>query len=581
MFPKQVGRFEIIDQVGDNERGSVFRAFDPQLQREVAVKLIKSQHLYTLTAERIFKEEAAKIRTLNHPAILPVYDEGDEDNRPFIAMSLMPGGNLLDYLKKNGPLPLAKAVEIFSPLADALDYAASQGILHLDLKPNNILFDQHGHPFLADLGLVQLIDALTTAKPPMTNSGYISPEQVRGYDMDSRLHVYSLGAILFEALTGQPLFSGVSEMVTAFKHVSEQPRRPSSLRPELPESVDAVLLKALEKDANERYPSARELLGSLERTQGGGITPERLQQERERQPFSGENVIQPGRGPGGAPPATGWTFERDTRRRAGSVNRTSLAIVGVISVLSLCVLVVGISALVFVAALPSSSEVSATETASAFNVQAEATRLAFQENITLAEASRVQAFSWPVVIDDSFDANLNAWTEDEMDDEELASISWSIQNGQYIWETTAKQGFVWRIWPGMDPLSDFYVSVDIQRTSGFGDAQYGVIFRNSDELTTYYYLEVSERQEFAVYLYEDGWATLFPATFSSAILPGQVNHLEVVGQGSQFLFFINGEYVGEVHDTNLSSGEVGLAVGLANGGDEATFVFDNFVVRAP
>jgi hypothetical protein len=577
MFPQQIGRFEIQGQIADNERGTVFRAFDPQLQREVAVKLLKTQHLYTMTAQRIYKEEAEKIRRLNHAAILPVYDYGDEDTRPYIVMPLTPGGSLTDQLKKNGPLPLGKAVEIFTLLADALDYAASMGVYHLDLKPNNVLFDQHGHPFLSNLGLVQIIDALTTAKARITNSSYISPEQVRGRTVDARSQVYSLGAMLFESLTGQPLFGGASEMVTAFKHVSERPRRPRSLRPDLPEAVDQVLLRAVEKRPEDRFQSAREMMRMLERAQGGLIPPEVVMQEQTQSPFGG--TLPPSGGV--RTPATGWTFAREPGRRGKAVNTTSIILIGVSIA---CVFCLGLGGMVFFlsAADLSTTNSSATQTAVAQAAQVEATRVAFQAATVAAEVLRAEVSAWPVLMSDSFDDNANNWVEDEMDDDEYASINWDIQDGQYRWEATAIQGFVWRVWPEISRAEDFYVSVDVQHTSGIGNAQYGIIFRNSEEPVSYYYFEVHETREFSIFFFNDeSWETLVPLTSSTAIVPGQVNQLEVVGQGEHFVFFINDVFVGEVVESSLTVGEVGLAIGLPDEGNTAVIVFDNFEVKTP
>ena len=568
MFPKQLGRFDIKNQLGDSERGTLFHAYDPHLQREVAVKLLKSQNLYTITSERIFKEQAELIRNLNHPAILPVYDYGAESGRPFIVMPLMPGGSLLDQIKRHGSLSLARVVEIFTPLAEALDYAAARNILHLDLKPNNILFDQHGHPFLADFGLVQLIDALTVTRPPMANAAYISPEQVRGYQMDGRLHVYSLATIIFEALTGQPLFSGASEMVTSFKHISENPRAPRTLRPDLPEGVDAVLLKALEKKVEDRYPTTREFLRMLELAQGGAISPEVLVQQRGEQNYGWEMRASgvPAPTASDAPP-TGWTFERKGSHTPTTNPASAVALVLLISV-SLCALIGGLGAVAFLAAAPSSTEFNVTQVSETLSRQ--------------AEAVRISALNWPVVMADPFDDNRHAWIEDEVEDDAYAAMVWNIQNGQYLWQAAALQGFVWRVWPDITPVEDFYAAVDAQRISGSSTAQYGLIFRNSDEFTTYYYFEVRESQEFSIYYFTGSeWLTLMSPTFSPSIRPGQVNRLEVIGRGDQFTFFINERFVVELFEPTLVSGEVGLAIGLSNQGDEAEIVFDNFEVRSP
>lgn len=610
MLPTQIGRFQIISQIGENERGFVYRAFDPQLQREVAVKLLKSQYLYTLTATRNFTAEAEKLRQLQHPAILPVYDYGDEDNRPFLAMPLLTGGNLAERLSKSGPLSLKETLEVFTPIAAALDHAAAHGLIHQDLKPGNILFDQNNRPFLTDLGLMQIIDALTSAKAPRPNPHYISPEQVRDRELDARTHVYGLGAILYEVLTGKPLFSGASEMVTAFKHVSELPRPPRTWRPELPEAAEAVLLHAVEKHPDDRFQTAQEFLAALERSQGGSIPPGALLSQTADRTLAGAPTGASAGipDPAGQPDPSGWTFEPEAVPAPARKNQAPLVLGMAATAVLICALLV--AALLFVAStsapgyvetapgIPSTWTTSpnldsvstqaallATETAAAFaaeTAQAEATQIASQATAQLLESYRTQALAWPVLMADSFDQNLNDWAEEETVDENYAAISWSFLNGQYVWRATAYDGFVWRVWPDIDAVGDFYLSVQVQRNSGTDRAQYGLIFRNSEQPGTYYYFEVRETQEFAVYLYNGTeWVTLLPLSFSEAIVPGQVNQLEVIAQGHVFLFFINGEYVGEVSDSSLPLGEVGLAIGLPDPNDQAVIVFDNFEVRAP
>lgn len=274
MFPTKIENYEISEQIGGNERGAVYKARDTESNRDVAVKLLEAQSLFTLTTQKKFTQQMEKLKALSHPALLPLLAFGSQDNRPFIVMPLMVEN--LSARISGQQMDVGNALQICGQIGDALDYAATNGVYHLDMKPNNVLFDDHGHPFVADLGLVQVINSLSAANTPQINPYYMSPEQVRRRPLTAPSHVYSLAAILFQMLTGQTLFTGASELVASFKHTSEKPRGVRTLRSDLTKGFDAVMARGLEKRPEERYPSCRTFVQQLVAAQGGAISPEEV-----------------------------------------------------------------------------------------------------------------------------------------------------------------------------------------------------------------------------------------------------------------------------------------------------------------
>ncbi len=189
------------------------------------------------------------------------------------------------------------------------------------------------------------------------------------------------------------------------------------------------------------------------------------------------------------------------------------------------------------------------------------------------------AADWPLLLFDTFDDNQNEWIDGEIDDD-YATIMVTL-DGTYAWDiATSKQGFVWRVWPTIDDLGDFYLAVEAQNQSQNADAQYGLIFRNQGD--DYYYFEVRDAQYFRFFLYESyQWKELLPYTYSDAIRPGEVNHLAVVSQDDQFTLWINDQFVGAANGYSLAQGQVGVIVGLSYEDEDSFIIFDNFEVRVP
>jgi serine/threonine protein kinase len=208
MLPYKVGRYQITSEMGHSGMATVYRAFDPISNREVAIKVLPVDMLQKLETRARFMRELKLIASLEHPAIVPVYDVGGEDNhQPFFVMRYMSGGSLSEMIKKKR-FSLRDAALVIERLASALDHAHSRGVIHRDIKPDNVLFDAGDNPYLSDFGVATFTKAMGRNTPyeVFGTPAYISPEQALGEEVDHRADIYGLGAMLYEMLAGQPPF---------------------------------------------------------------------------------------------------------------------------------------------------------------------------------------------------------------------------------------------------------------------------------------------------------------------------------------------------------------------------------------
>jgi eukaryotic-like serine/threonine-protein kinase len=229
MTPEKIGRYQIDGEIGRGGMATVFKAYDPRFERHVAVKVLPREFMHDPEFRARFNREAKTIAALEHPAIVPVYDYGDEEGLLYLVMRYMPGGSLSDRLEQ-GPLSIEESAEILQRLGSALDRAHSQGIIHRDLKPSNVLFDQYGDAFLADFGIVRVAgsDSNLTASGSLVGTPmYMSPEQVYGdKELDGRSDIYALGIILFQMLTGHLPYEADTPAKMMMKHILDP--RPGS-----------------------------------------------------------------------------------------------------------------------------------------------------------------------------------------------------------------------------------------------------------------------------------------------------------------------------------------------------------------
>jgi tRNA A-37 threonylcarbamoyl transferase component Bud32 len=263
-----LGRFRILSLLGEGEHAAVYRAYDPILERDVALKVPRQAVLKTAKALDRFLGEAKALARLRHPRIVPVYEAGCTGGRHFIAMALIEGCSLAEQLTER-PLALNRAAEVIAELAEALAYAHTQGIVHRDVKPANIRVDDQGAVYLMDFGIAYRPDSGEVALPPgviLGTPAYLAPEQAEGGQINvlPASDQYSLGAVLYELLCGRPPFCGPPSYVL-FHTIHQAPPSPRTVCPRVPRSLAAICLKALAKRPDRRYRDCQHLADDLRR----------------------------------------------------------------------------------------------------------------------------------------------------------------------------------------------------------------------------------------------------------------------------------------------------------------------------
>ncbi|EMR07564.1 Serine/threonine-protein kinase PrkC [Bhargavaea cecembensis DSE10] len=274
MIGKRIsGRYEVLGLLGGGGMSTVYLAQDIILDRPVAIKVLRQDFSDENELRKRFQREALSATSLVHPNIVNIYDVGEDGDLQYLVMEYVEGQTLKEYIKDRAPLAPAEAVEIMKQLCSGITAAHIHGIIHRDIKPQNILMDREGQVKLTDFGIAMALSAtaLTRTNSVMGTVHYLSPEQARGGMATERTDIYSLGIVLFEILTGKLPFSGESAVSIALKHLQEQTPSVRALRPEIPQSLENVILKATAKDSAARYPSADAMLRDLHTV----LSPER------------------------------------------------------------------------------------------------------------------------------------------------------------------------------------------------------------------------------------------------------------------------------------------------------------------
>ncbi len=265
---KQLGPYRVVAQLGEGGMAKVFKAYQASVDRYVALKVLPQSLAKDPQFVERFKQEAQLLARLQHPHILPVHDYGESEGYTYIAMPFIESGTLTD-LMRGQPLPLDRAASIIAQVGDALDYAHSQGLVHRDVKPSNVLIDQRGNCLLTDFGIAKMMAGtqhLTSTGAVMGTPAYMSPEQGRGDRVDARSDIYALGIILYELVTGRVPFKAETPLATIFKHIQDPLPLPHLFNPALPEAVERIILKALAKQPEDRYATAGEMVRALQAT---------------------------------------------------------------------------------------------------------------------------------------------------------------------------------------------------------------------------------------------------------------------------------------------------------------------------
>jgi len=265
------GRYRILSRLGSGGMADVYLARDESLGRLVAIKVLKERLAADAEFVERFRIEAQAAASLNHPAIVAVYDRGKAGTSPYIAMEYVDGESLKQRLRRKGRLSPDEAAATALAVLDALRAAHTRHIVHRDVTSSNVLVDEAGRVKVADFGIARMgASELTRTGAMLGTSSYLSPEQAQGRSADERSDLYSLGVVLFEMLSGRLPFRGESDLAVAMQHVSAAPPNPRSLAPDVPEEYAAVVMKALSKQPTDRYQSAEEFAAALRAARDGG-----------------------------------------------------------------------------------------------------------------------------------------------------------------------------------------------------------------------------------------------------------------------------------------------------------------------
>jgi beta-lactam-binding protein with PASTA domain/predicted Ser/Thr protein kinase len=265
------GRYELQAVLGQGGMARVFRGTDRVLNRTVAIKVLSPQFADDDQFVARFRREAQAAAGLNHPNIVSVYDTGSQGDVHFIVMEYVEGRTLRDLIRQEGPLLPERAAEITEAVARGLAAAHEAGLVHRDVKPGNIMITRDGEVKVMDFGIARTTsgDTLTQTAAILGTASYLSPEQAQGESVDARSDIYSVGCVLYEMLTGRPPFTGDSPVSIAYKHVGENPIPPSRINTDIPSGLEAVVMKCMAKNPENRYRTAIELRDDLARVLQG------------------------------------------------------------------------------------------------------------------------------------------------------------------------------------------------------------------------------------------------------------------------------------------------------------------------
>jgi serine/threonine-protein kinase len=572
MVPKKIDRYEVLNELGRGGMGTVYRAFDPRFKRNVAIKVLPREFLHDPTFRARFNREAQTIATLEHPAIVPVYDFGEDSGQPYLVMRYMPGGSLSDRLKK-GPLIVAEASQILTRLASALGRAHQKGVIHRDLKPQNILFDPYHSAFLSDFGSAHIVQASTalTGDGIIGTPAYMSPEQARGDDeLDGRSDIYALGAILFEMLTGKQPYEADTPMGVAVKHITEPVPRILEVKADLPPVLEEIISRAMAKVAGDRYATPMEMAAALTATfqpaSAWNDVPEKGDERDlnkdllKPDPLVGAPATQAFSTPAGQAVSVveddPWISEpvaiRPGAKNILGIPRWIWVVASLILVSGVCGLVAiggGTAAVLRNLSNPTGGGQSTVSPTIALE------RILFQDDFTNS-SSGWDRYSGEDAITDYAPGGYRIFINDE---------------NAYFWSNP----YVY--------LTDVIIEVSATKNGGPDDNDFGLICRYQDPGNYYFFLITSDGY-YSINKYQEGELEIVGResyTFDEGIRQGTAtNLLEASCIGDLLTLSVNGNLLYEVRDSDFTAGDVGLIAGtFAEPGTD--ILFKNFIVKRP
>ena len=317
------GRYRIIRKLGTGGMANVYLAEDQELGRRVAIKILNDRHAGDEQFVERFRREAKNAAGLSHPNIVSIYDRGEAEGTYYIAMEYLDGRSLKELIVARGPAPIPLAIDYARQILAALRFAHRNGVVHRDIKPHNIMVGDEGRLKVTDFGIARAgTSQMTEVGSIIGTAQYLSPEQAKGAPVDQTSDLYSLGIVLYELLTGTVPFNGDTPVEIAMKHLSTVPPEPSALRPEVPEDLDSIVVRALGKTPEERYGSAEEMDADLARVARGVAISHETEEaatqilSRPTQPMpTAATIVQPRQPVTYPPPPVYYDYDEEPIRR--------------------------------------------------------------------------------------------------------------------------------------------------------------------------------------------------------------------------------------------------------------------------
>jgi hypothetical protein len=556
----RLGKYQIHAEIGQGGMGTVYKAYDPTLDRFVALKVLAPHLVWEEEFVQRFLREARAAAQLRHPSLVTIYDVGRASDWYYFAMDYVEGRTLAKIIRQRGVMSAKEALCIVRPLAEALDYAHDRGLIHRDVKPSNIIVGKDGNVTLTDFGIVRAAQGtrLTRAGTVVGTPEYMAPEQARGGDVDGRTDQYSLAIVTYEMLAGNAPFEAESTATLLYKIIHEPPPSLRSARPDLPEPVAQVLERALAKQPQERYRTCSGFVDALE----GAVPSPRV-----------------------AVPATEVATSRPEESRRKQRETVLLGLGGVALAL-LGLLCLGAVAVVVLVGLGDTGEgQGAPPPLTAAATSPSPTRGQTETPLpspSLPPTTVAPPTSTPapqpgsIVFQDDFADPGSGW---EVGDYETGSVGY--EDGVYYVTSVGNTLPMWGVAGRF--LTDLIIEVSTTQVSAGpeSDNEYGVACRvqpNGDG----HYLSISGDGYYSIWLRQGSdWVPLVNWTESDAIRRGEAtNRVRAVCDGPTLALSVNGEHLATVQDTTFAGGDIALTAASYES-QAVRIVFDDLVVYAP
>ena len=559
----QLGKYQVRAEIGHGGMGKVYKAYDPTLERYVALKVLAPHLTWEEEFVERFLREARAAAKLKHPNIVTIYDVGRTGGWYYFTMDFVEGNTLAQLIRDRGPMSVEDALRILRPLAGALDYAHEHGLVHRDVKPSNVVVSDEGLVTLMDFGIARASQAtrLTRSGAVMGTPEYMAPEQATGAEVDRYTDQYALGVVAYEMLAGKAPFEAESTPTLLYRIVHEAPPPLRATRPDVPPAVSGALSRALSKDKEKRFANCGQFVDALDQ---------------------GTRTVQ-----AEAPSRAVPVLPEEEQPRKPKTTLLGLGGVGLVVVGLLCLAASAIAVVIGLLVFDGGGKASpdATDTPPPLVGSGTAPALTYSTatpapaTVTPLGATPVAATSSPapqgptVLFEDDFEAPWSGW---EIGDYEQGSVG--PKDGAYSVRCAGEQTWMW----GVANLyfTDLIMEVDAtQVTAGpENNNDYGVICRLQSDGDGYQMI-VSGDGYYAIYLREEGtYTALVEFQQSGLVRRGDAtNHIRAVCDGPSLSLYVNGSFLGSVEDTTFTAGDIAFT---ATSYEDAPteILFDNLVV---